>query len=239
LKKDLKLYDEFGFNCERLTPEEIVSNIKYVAGVDISGSKIDDSKASVAITIYDFNTKKIVYDIIKIVDVLQPYIPGFLAFREVEHLISILKDLIKEMPIFIPDVIIVDGNGIYHSEGFGLACHLGVLCNIPTIGCGKTNFFVDGLTSDKVDKIAADNLFYKKEFCFLTGDSGKIHGAVMRCSETNNNNLIISQGHKISLETCCLIVKDLLIYKVVEPVRIADQLSREQIRKYDEKLKKK
>jgi len=173
------------------------------------------------------------------VDVLQPYVPGFLAFREVEHILLVLKESIKERPLFTPDVIIVDGNGIYHSEGFGLACHLGVLCDIPTLGCGKTNFFVDGLSCDKVDKIAVDNLKKKKDFCFLKGDSGKIHGAAMRCSDTHNNNLIISQGHKISLETCCIIVKELLNFKVVEPVRIADQLSREQIRVYDEKLKKK
>ncbi len=76
-----------------------------------------------------------------------PYIPGFLAFREVPHLLHLIDRLRNTKPEFLPQVILVDGNGIFHQNGFGLASHLGVLANIPTIGCGKTVFFVDGISS--------------------------------------------------------------------------------------------
>jgi len=205
--------------------------------MDISASKINEKTASVAFVLMDFKTKEVVYEKHKMVTMSQPYVPGYLAFREVEHLVDLINEVKNYDNSLIPDVIIVDGNGIYHSNGFGLACHLGVLSGIPCLGCGKTAFFVDGLSSERVDLIAEKNLSKKGEYVFLQGLSEIIHGASMRCSSEANNNLIISQGHKVSLETCCLIVKELLKYKVVEPVRLADKLSREQIRQYEKKLK--
>jgi len=70
-----------------------------------------------------------------------------LAFREVPHLLHLIDRLRNTKPEFLPQVILVDGNGIFHQNGFGLASHLGVLANIPTIGCGKTVFYVDGISS--------------------------------------------------------------------------------------------
>lgn len=204
--------------------------------MDISASKTDEKTASVAYVLMDFQTKKVLFETQKTIKIMQPYVPGFLAFREVEHLLDLLNDVKSFNPQLIPDVIIVDGNGIYHSNGFGLACHLGVLSGIPCLGCGKTAFYVDGLSAEKVDFLAQKNLSAKGDYVLLQGNSGKVHGAAMRCSIEANNNLIISQGHKVSLETCCLIVKELLKFKVVEPVRLADKLSREQMRQYDKKL---
>ncbi len=72
----------------------------------------------------------------------EPYIPGFLAFREVPHLLSCFRELREG---FWPQVILVDGNGVLHPRGFGLASHLGVLLDLPTIGVGKNLLCVDGL----------------------------------------------------------------------------------------------
>ena len=233
------LDNKFNFDTTNLNNQEILKKISKVAGLDISASKIDDTKASVAIIILDFESKAVLYENSKLVTLTQPYVPGFLAFREVEHLNDIINNLKKNHPEFLPDVIIVDGNGIYHSNGFGLACHLGILCDLPTIGCGKTTFYVDGLSAEKVDEIAEKYLFKKTDYVKLEGNSGIIHGAAMRCSSDANNNIIVSQGHKITLDTACLIVKRLLKFKVVEPVRLADIYSREEIRKYDLDLKNK
>lgn len=68
------------------------------------------------------------------VQLTQPYIPGFLAFREVDHLLALLERLRASRPELVPDVIFVDGNGVLHPRGFGLASHLGVLARIPTVG---------------------------------------------------------------------------------------------------------
>ena len=72
----------------------------------------------------------------------EPYIPGFLAFREVPHLLSCFRELQEG---FWPQVILVDGNGVLHPRGFGLASHLGVLLDLPTIGVAKNLLCVDRL----------------------------------------------------------------------------------------------
>lgn len=72
----------------------------------------------------------------------EPYIPGFLAFREVPHLLSCFRKLGED---FQPQVVLVDGNGVLHPRGFGLASHLGVLLGLPTIGVGKNLLCVDEL----------------------------------------------------------------------------------------------
>jgi deoxyinosine 3'endonuclease (endonuclease V) len=68
------------------------------------------------------------------------YVPGFLAFREAGHLIKLFERLLNTRPDLAPQVILVDGNGILHQNACGLASHLGVLINTPTIGVGKTVF---------------------------------------------------------------------------------------------------
>ena len=76
-----------------------------------------------------------------------PYVPGFLAFRESPA----LKRLIARCPPrFTPDVVLVDGNGALHPDGFGLACHLGVECGVPTVGIAKDLHCFDGLDVKKV-----------------------------------------------------------------------------------------
>ncbi len=76
----------------------------------------------------------------------EPYIPGFLAFREAPHLLRLMEKLKKEKPQYLPQLILFDGNGVLHNNGCGLASHMGVLLGIPSIGASKTIFFIDGIT---------------------------------------------------------------------------------------------
>ena len=78
-------------------------------------------------------------------------------------------------------VVFVDGNGILHPRGFGAACHIGVLANLPTVGVGKTLHFVDGITSDAVRTLCAARLHRGGDWCELRGDSGRVWGAVRAC----------------------------------------------------------
>jgi endonuclease V len=110
-----------------------------------------------------------------------PYIAGFLAFREVTPLLDLLQTLKQVNPNIFPQVIIVDGNGMLHPRGFGLASHLGVLANVPTIGVAKNFLQIDdgeNLKMAHVKVIAREKLKKGGDTYILQGKSGIIWGAV-------------------------------------------------------------
>ena len=88
-------------------------------------------------------------------------------------------DLINRIDGPRPQVILVDGNGILHTRGFGLASHLGVLSGIPTIGVGKKVFDVDGINKVKARELA-NALSKGGEAAELVGDTGRVWGAVYK-----------------------------------------------------------
>ena len=203
----------------------------------ISASKKNPNIAVSALTICDRNLK-IVYEDYKVVKMDEPYIPGFLAFREVNHLVDLINDLKKNHPEYIPQVILVDGNGILHVKGFGLACHLGVLVDIPTIGCSKNVFNIDGITKIKVKEISSKYLNKGGDYYPLIGDSGEQWGWAYRSNDESKNPMIISLGHKISNETALKIVKISTIHRIPQPIRFSDKLSRRLIVEYENFINK-
>lgn len=205
--------------------DEILKNIKYIAGVDISFQK-NTNKGISALVILDYQTLKIVYEDYKLVTIDEPYVPGYLAFREVNHFVNLIEELKKNSPKYIPQVILVDGNGIFHNKGFGLASHLGVLVDIPTIGCGKTVFAVDGITKSKVYHINCNNLKKKGDYKALIGKSGTQWGYALKSTKKFDDPMIISIGHKISNETALKIAKYTCKSRIPEPIRLSDKISR-------------
>jgi len=212
------------------TDDPSLQNIKYIAGVDISfiKNRNEDSQqlGISALVICDYKTLKIVYEDYKLVTIDEPYIPGFLAFREVKHFVNLIEELKQNSPQYIPQVILVDGNGIFHNKGFGLASHLGVLVDIPTIGCGKTVFAVDGITKRKVEDIYYYELKKKGDAKKLIGKSRTQWGYALRTTKEYDYPMIISIGHKVSNETALQIVRKTCIYRVPEPIRLSDKISR-------------
>ncbi len=205
------------------------SDVKYIGGVEISFVKNSDDDACAAYVILSYPDLQVVYEKMEMVKLQKPYIPGFLAFREVDHLVKLIESAKVTNPKLIPQIIFVDGNGILHPNGLGLASHLGILVDIPTVGIGKKLFLLDGL--DKYD--------VKAEFdqkCKNGGDNlplvsnKKIVGAAYKSNDETTNPIYVSIGHKISLETAFNIMKDICLYRIPEPVRQADKLSREYIR---------
>ena len=92
----------------------------------------------------------------------------------------------------------MDGNGILHQNGCGLACHLGVLLNIPTVGVGKTLFFIDGITKDKVKALCNEKLKDENDYVFLEGESGKVWDKFPKISRVTHSVLgLVSQGLQI------------------------------------------
>ena len=88
----------------------------------------------------------------------EEYVPGFLAFRELAPTLHLFNKLKMNKPDLYPQVIMVDGNGILHKYQCGYASHLGVLLNLPSIGCAKTFFDVDGLHRTEVEEWLREKL---------------------------------------------------------------------------------
>jgi deoxyinosine 3'endonuclease (endonuclease V) len=180
----------------------------------------------------------------------EPYISGFSAFREVHHLKGLIDDLKVKHSMMVPQLIMVDGNGILHPRKCGLASHLGVICNIPTIGIGKNLLNVDGLdkqyiqewrnqtnahmsedsssnssTSTSTSTGSSSNRILK-----LIGTSGQCWGAAL-CIGNVLKPIYVSVGHRISLETALKITIACSEFRIPTPVRAADLGSRNILRK--------
>ena len=237
LKLKLINKDIFKYNLNNDPNDKDSIELKYIAGVDISASKNIPNIAVSALVICDKDLK-IVYEDYKLVKMTEPYVPGFLAFREVNHLVDLINDLKKNSPQFLPQVILVDGNGILHVKGFGLACHLGVLVDIPSIGCSKTVFAVDGINKKKVKELSKKFLIKGGDSYPLIGDSGTEWGYAFKSNEDVTNPMIISCGHKISNETALKIVKKTIIHRIPQPIRFSDKTSRRLITEYENFIKK-
>lgn len=206
--------------------------IGLIGGVDISFIKGSETDACAALVVIDVSTLKVVYEVCRRIVLTEPYIPGFLAFREVRHLVELLDELRASKPALLPQVILVDGNGLLHPNRFGLACHLGVLSGIPTVGVGKTLHHVDGLTKDTARLLAA-GLHAAGEHAELVGQSGAVWGALLRTTspaEGNFKPVVISVGHGLSLASATALVWRTCKHRIPEPVRQADLRSREWLR---------
>ena len=209
--------------------------LRYVGGVDISFDQNDKDVGISGLVVCDIEKDfEIVYEDYKLIKIEEPYIPSFLAFREVNPYVDLINILKTKKPEYIPQVILVDGNGILHTRGFGIASHLGVLVDLPTIGCAKTVFalYEEGITKNYVG-----NIYYKYLRKFgdsypLIGKSEVQWGYALRSTNEYDTPLIISIEHKVSNETALEVVKMCCYYKEPEPIRLADKITRRLIKAY-------
>ena len=135
-----------------------------------------------------------------------PYIPTYLAYRE----LPLFEKLIEQLKVR-PSVLMVDGNGILHPYKIGIASHLGVVLDIPTIGVAKSLL---------CGEIKDDYIFEGEE---------KIGYAVY----SSKKPIFVSPGHRISLNTSVDVVRRFLRYRIPEPLRQAHILARSKIREVD------
>lgn len=144
-----------------------------------------------------------------------PYVPGYLSFRELPAALQAL-DALKTRP----DIALVDGHGLAHPRRFGLACHLGVIAELPTIGVGKTRFV--GTFADPPDVRGAWTPLQDQT---LDKTGTETIGAVLR-TRIGVRPIFVSIGHRVSLG---LAVKTVLActsrYRLPETTRAADRLA--------------
>ena len=215
--------------------EEKKEKLRYIGGIDISYVKPNGDVGISGLVVCDVEQDfKIVYEDYKLVKIKEPYIPSFLAFREVNPYVELINDLKQKKPKFVPQVILVDGNGIFHPRGFGIASHLGVLVDIPTIGCAKTVFelYNEGITIPYVQKMYRKNLFQFGDSYPLIGYSDKEYGYALRSTDYYDDPIIVSLGHKVSNETALDVAIMCCYYKEPEPIRLADLITRRLISAY-------
>ncbi len=185
--------------AKRVVLRDQLKDIILVAGFDVS---YKGKRGICACVILDKNfgsiEKKIVKDKISF-----PYIPTFLAFREGPLIIRTYRELKNK-----PDIILIDGNGILHPLGAGIASHVGVVLNKPTIGIAKKLLLGKCKMPEEVGKAEKIKL------------GNKVLGFAL-LTKKNCNPIYISPGHKISLETSIKIVRSLTKDKIPEPLRMA------------------
>jgi deoxyribonuclease V len=139
-----------------------------------------------------------------------PYVPGYLSFRETPAALAALA-LLKRPP----DLLMIDGQGIAHPRRLGIAAHLGVITDLPAIGVAKSR-----LVGEHEPPGSA-----RGSRTVLT-HKGETIGAVLR-SRDGGSPLYVSIGHRVSLEQAVgLVLATLTRYRLPEPIRLADRLSR-------------
>jgi deoxyribonuclease V len=189
--------------------DNLPTKIKYVAGVDVGFEK-EDRIAKAAISILNFPELELVEETSVRCETTFPYVPGYLSFREIPPILTALQQTSTNV-----DIILCDGQGLAHPRRFGLACHLGVILDIPTIGVAKSLFI------GKHDPLGET----RGSWVPLV-DRGETIGAVVR-TRTGVKPLYISIGHKISLPTAIdLVLKCTPKYRLPETTRRADRRSK-------------
>lgn len=167
-----------------------------------------------------------------------PYVPGFLAYREAPFLLSKLENLRQTKPHLYPHCIFIDGNGCLHENGFGMACHIGLASDTPTIGVSKKLFQVRGLENSPEHKARikselkkAGDFFELRDKISGGGEDARLLGYCYRATNNAPNPIYVSLGNKISWSTCLWILSKVISkFRIPEPIRHADILTREFIR---------
>ena len=189
---------------DRVIKLDALPDVKYVAGVDMSTRRTSKT-ATASVVLLNYPELEVI-DVQTASGHLEfPYIPGLLSFRELPLTLAACEKL----PI-TPDIIIVDGQGIAHPRRFGLASHLGIIMNIPTIGCAKSRL-CGSYTEPENESGNYSNLVDKNE----------IIGAVVRTKQ-GVKPVYVSIGHKISLDTAInWVVHCCRGYRLPQPTRLA------------------
>lgn len=195
--------------ANKLSFQDEIEHTVYIAGVDVSYSKSGGIGFGV-VALFRFPELQLIEYHSSAGVVNFPYIPGYLSFREIPLILPLFRKLQKQ-----PGIVLVDGQGIAHPRSLGIASHLGILLNLPTIGCAKT-LLVGEYHDPPNDKGAYSWLIYRR----------RIVGAVLR-SKKNVRPIIVSPGYKVSLPTAVKIVTRCITnYRLPEPIRITDQLTK-------------
>eukprot|EP00092_Neocalanus_flemingeri_P030001 GFUD01032571.1.p1 GENE.GFUD01032571.1~~GFUD01032571.1.p1 ORF type:complete len:324 (-),score=94.56 GFUD01032571.1:182-1153(-) len=213
-------------------PKDWSNKFSYLGGLDISFIVGDDVNACACYVVIDTNLE-LVYKDTKMVKMTAPYVPGFLAFREAQFLIDLVEAQKTTRPEVTPHALLVDGNGVLHPRQCGIACHIGVATGLPAVGVAKNLHQIQ----EYGDQFTRENV--RERFSILTQagqhitlatTEGRILGAALKTSAESSNPVYVSVGSGLSLASALELVNKVSKYRVPEPTRQADMISREFLR---------
>jgi deoxyribonuclease V len=198
----------------RLKPLE--RTIRTIAGADVSLERFG-TELFAGVVVMSYPDLTPLHHATARVPVTFPYIPGLLSFRELPGIVECLAKL--TVP---PDLIMVDGQGIAHPRGLGIAAHLGVLLSVPTVGCAKSRLY--GEYNEPIAVGEAQKIVDPKADSAAKANGSAQIGWAFK-SKNGSNPLIISPGHLVSMDESLEIVKNCLRgYRLPEPTRRAHEL---------------
>ena len=199
--------------AKKVIVKDDFDNIQFIGGCD---QTFIDNKVVSTVVVLDYHTLKLVERTYAIADAPIQYIPGFRSYRESPAVIEAVSKLNQR-----PDILMIDGNGILHTHKIGIASHLGILLDTPTIGISKKLI----IGEEKNGKITID---------------GETCGIEMK-TKTHAKPIYISPGHRVSLKTATEVVKNCMIekHKLPEPLHQAHKFSNKTREKLLAEYKKK
>jgi len=190
--------------AKRVVTENGVIDPHLVAGIDIS-SPDAQGVARGAVIVLSYPELNIVEAKIAHGKITMPYIPGLLSFRESPLILNACEKLSN-----IPDIVLIDGQGIAHPRRLGLASHVGLFLDLPTIGCAKSILCGQHIPLAEEAGSHAELL-----------DNGEIIGAALR-TKSRVRPIYVSVGHKINLASALQwVINCGRGYRLPEPTRLA------------------
>ncbi|HEY8561692.1 MAG TPA: deoxyribonuclease V [Pyrinomonadaceae bacterium] len=205
-KEAIELQKQFAY--EVIEEDRFAAPIKTVAGIDLGYDlKTDTSRAVVVVLKYP--ELELIESSEAVLPIQFPYVPGLLSFRETPVAVKALEKLANA-----PDLILCDGQGIAHPRRFGIACHIGLLTGVPSVGVAKS-LLVGKYESLGETRGSTAPLIYRREQV----------GVVLRTKD-KVQPLYVSVGHKISLATAIdYVLRCTPKYRLPETTRLADRMA--------------
>ena len=196
---------------KKVVVKDIIKKINYVGGIDVH---YKDNEVILGYVVVSYPKGEVVEQKLKVFSYkfTFPYIPEFLCFLEGPYIIEFLKGLDQR-----PDILILDGHGIAHPRRCGLASYVGVVSDIATIGCAKKILYGKyslelglkrGSYVNIIDEITTETIGYALR------------------TKDNVKEVIVSVGHKISLDTAKNVVLTLSKYRILQPLRLAHSIAK-------------
>jgi deoxyribonuclease V len=180
---------------------------RTVAGLDAAFSR-DGAHCIAGAVLWDLEERRVLWEHTARRKLNFPYVPGLLSFREAPAILAVLRKLPAA-----PDALMFDGQGLAHPRRFGLACHVGVLVDLPSVGCAKSRL----LGEHREPGVRRGSRAALK-------DGDEIIGTVLRTRD-GVRPVFVSVGHRMDLPAAeSLVLAGAIGYRLPEPTRRADHL---------------